>query len=141
MQEKGGKKAKRKEGASSSAPKAVRKGAPKRKADEKDDHPPKKVSVTLGDKLPKKSSPLKLSHGAGKGLMPMSGPVTQGLDRCLPIQKDYTVEVIESIIKDKDVDPCTEEMTEKLGVLGLFDLTQVRLFLFSFFFIYSLLNS
>ena len=44
-------KAKRKEGASSSTPKAVRKGAPKRKADGKDDHPPKKVSVTLRDKL------------------------------------------------------------------------------------------
>ena len=72
-------KAKRKEGASSSTPKAVRKGAPKRKADGKDDHPPKKVSITLGDKLPKKPSPPKPSHGAGKGLMPMLGPVTQGL--------------------------------------------------------------
>ena len=72
-------KAKRKEGASSSTPKAVKKGTPKRKADRKDDHPPKKVSVTLGDKIPKKPSPPKPSHGAGKGLMSMLGPVTQGL--------------------------------------------------------------
>ena len=41
-------KAKGKEGASSSAPKAVGKGATKRKGDGKDDHPSKKVSVTLG---------------------------------------------------------------------------------------------
>ena len=45
--------AKGKEGASSSAPKVVSKGVPKRKADGKDDRLSKRVSVTLGEKLPK----------------------------------------------------------------------------------------
>ena len=44
------------------APKVVKKGAPKRKADGKDDCPPKKVSVAPRDKLPKKPSPSKPSH-------------------------------------------------------------------------------
>ena len=42
-------------------------------------------------------------------------PVTQGSDRHLLTHKDYAMEVIESIIKDKDVDPYTEQATEKLG--------------------------
>ena len=70
------------------APKVVRKGAPKRKADEKDDCPSKKVSVTLGEKQPKKLSPPKLSHGVGKGLMTTSGLVTQGT-RYLLTHKGY----------------------------------------------------
>ena len=130
------KKAKGKEGASSSTLKVVRKGAPKRKEDGKDNCPPKRVSVTPGEKLPKKPLPPTPSHKASKGLMTTSSPITH-----LLTHKDYTVEVIESISKDKDVDPCAEQMTEELGALSLFDLTQVRLFLFSFFFIYSLLNS
>ena len=59
-------KAKGKEGASSSTPKDIKKGVPKTKADRKDDRPSKIVTVTLGDRLPKKPSPPKLSHGAGK---------------------------------------------------------------------------
>ena len=69
------KKEKGKEGASLSAPKVAEKGAPKRKNDEKDNCPPKKPSIALGEMQPKKS-PSKLSHGAGKGLMTSSGPVT-----------------------------------------------------------------
>ena len=69
-------KEKGKEGVSSSAPKVVGKGVPKRKADGKDDRPPKKVSITPGDKPPKKSSPPKPSHGADKGLMMTSSPIT-----------------------------------------------------------------
>ena len=135
------KKVKGKKGASSSTPKVVKKGALKRKADGKDDHPPKKVFVTPWDKLPKKPSPPKQSHRASKGLMTTPGPITQGPDRHLFTHKDYAVGMIESIIKDKDVDPCAEQMTEELGASGLFELAQVHLFLFSFFFIYSLLNS
>ena len=41
--------------ASSSAPKAVGKGAHKRKVDGKDDRPPKKPYVTIGDKSLKKA--------------------------------------------------------------------------------------
>ena len=134
-------KAKGKEGASSSTLKVVEKGAPKRKVDRKDNHPPKKVSVTPEEKLPKKSLPPKPSHWAGKGLMTTSSPITQEPNHRLLTHKDYVVELIESIIKDKDVDPCAEQMTEELGASGLFDLTRIRLFLFSLFFIYSLLNS
>ena len=134
-------KAKGKEGASSSAPKAVKKGMPKRKADEKDNRPSKKVTVTPRDKLPKKPSPLKLSHDIGKGLMTMSGPISQGLDRRLLTHKDYAIEMVESIIKEKDVDPCAKEMTKELGASGLFDLARVRFFLslFLYFFIFSVI--
>ena len=45
-------KAKGKEGTSSSVPKAISKGLAKRKADGEDDHPPKKVVVTPGDAHP-----------------------------------------------------------------------------------------
>ena len=61
--------------------------------------------------------------------MTTSGPVAQGPDCCLLTHKDYAVEVMESIIKDKDVDPCAEQATEELGALGLFDLAWVRFFL------------
>ena len=55
-------KAKGKEGAFSSTLKVVGKGAPKRKVDRKDNHPPKKVSVTPEEKLLKKPLPPKPSH-------------------------------------------------------------------------------
>ena len=129
-------KEKGKEGASSSASKVVEKGAPKRKADRKDDHPLKKVSVALGDKLPKRSSPPKLSHGVDKGLMTTSGPITQGSICRLLTHKEHAVEVIESIIKDTDVDPCVEQMMEELRTSGLFDLARVHLFFSFFLFIY-----
>ena len=65
---------KAKEGESSLAPKAVKKGVTKRKGDGKDDCPSKKAFVTPGEKLPKKPSPPK--HGAGKGLMTTPSSVT-----------------------------------------------------------------
>lgn len=64
----------------------------------------------------------------------MSGLVTQGSDCRLLTHKEYVVEMIESIIKDTDVDPYTEYMTEELGVSSLFDLARVRLFLYFFLF-------
>ena len=125
-------KAKEKEGASSSALKDVSKGASKRKGDGKDNHPSKKVSVTPGEKLPKKLSPPKPKHGIVKGLMTTAGLVIQDLDRHLLTHKDYALEMVGSIIRDKDVDPCAEQGTEELGASGLFDLAQVCFFLFSF---------
>lgn len=126
------------DGASSSAPMATENRAPKRKADGKDNCPTKKPSVTPEDKLPKKPLLPKPSHGAGKRLMTISGPVTQGPDRHLLTHNDYTEEVIESIIKDKDVNPCAEQATEELGASGLFDLARVcfllSLFLSLFFY-------
>ena len=117
--------------------KATGKDVPKRKADGKDDHPLKKVSITPKDKLPKKLSPPKLSQGAGKSLMMTLGPVTQGPDCCLLTHKDYAIEMIESIIKDMDVDPCAEHATEELQALGLFDLAWVHFFLSLFIHFYA----
>lgn len=122
-------KAKGKERVSSSAPKAVGKGAPKRKGDGEDECLSKKVSVTPEEKLPKKPSPPKSKHKAGTRLMTTSGLVTQDPNRCLLTHKDYAIEIIESIIRDRDMDPCAEEMTEKLGASGLFDLDRVHFFL------------
>ena len=69
--------------------------------------------------------------------MMMSGPVTQDPKRHLLTHKDYALEMMESIIRDKDVDPCAEQAMMELGALGLFDLTRVHSFLC--FSIYSFL--
>ena len=95
---------KEKAGVSSSAPKTVAK-VPKRKPDEKDDRPSKKVAITPKDMPPKKKLPLKSSWGAGKGVMTSSGPVIKG-PRCLLTHKDYVVEEVESFIKPTDIAPC-----------------------------------
>ncbi|XP_065627383.1 uncharacterized protein LOC136066593 isoform X2 [Quercus suber] len=116
------KKAKGKEGASSSVPKAISKGSTKRKVDEKDDCPLKKFSVTLEDAYPKKSPP-KSSRGMGKGVMTSSGLVIEG-PHCLLTHKDYAIEKVESFIKLMDIDPCAQLGMEDLGASALFDLTQ-----------------
>ena len=118
------KKEKGKEEASSSAPKVVKKGTPKKKTDGKDDRTSKKASVTLGGKQPEKPLPPKPSHGTSKGLMMSLGPVTQGT-RCLLTHKGYAVEMVESIIKETNMDPCAEQETEDLGASGLFYLSGV----------------
>ena len=64
--------------------------------------------------------------------MMATGLVTQGTVRSLLTHKEHAVEMVQSIIKDTDLDPCTEQMTEELGALGLFDLSRVRLFFFFF---------
>ena len=114
------------DGASSSAPKVVGKGVHKRKADGKDDRPPKKPSVTVGDKSLKKADAPKTGHNVNKGLMTSSGLVAQGPDRRLLTHKDYAIKMVGSIIRDKDVDPCVEQGTDKLGASGLFNLARVR---------------
>ena len=58
--------------------------------------------------------------------MTSSGPVAQGLDRHLLTHKDYAIEMVGSIIRDKDVDPCAQQGTDELGASGLFDLARVR---------------
>ena len=119
--------AKWKEGASSSAPKAVSKDSAKRKAVGKDDHPPKKAAVTLGDAHPKKKSPPKSSHDTGEGMMTSTGPVVEGFRRLLT-HKDYAVKTVESFIKPTDVEPYAELGTEELGALALFDHSWVSSF-------------
>ena len=123
---------KTKVGESSSTPKVVSKGATKRKNDRKEDHQSKKAFVIPAEKIPKKPSPLK--HGAGKGLMTTPGPVTQDSERRLLTHKDYVVEMRESIIKEKDADPCASQATGELGDSGLFDLARVGIF-YSFFYL------
>lgn len=131
-----GKKEKGKEGASLSAPKAIGKGAPKRKNYRKDYCLSKKPSVTPREKQPKKPSPPKLSHGAGKGLMTSLGLVTQGTRRLLT-HKGYAVEMVKSIIKETDVDPCAKQETEDLGASDLFDLSRVSSLKQFYFIVYS----
>ena len=76
-------KEKGKEGTSLSTAKVIRKGAPKRKVNGKNNCPSKKALVTLREKQPKKPLPPKPSHGASKGLMTASGPIAQGTRRLL----------------------------------------------------------
>ena len=125
------KKKKEKDGASLSTPKDITKVTSKRKNEGKDDRPFKRrLAVPEGGK-PKKSSPLKPSHGVGKGLMTSTGPVTQGFIRRLLTHKEHAIEMMEFIIKDTDMDPCAEQTTEELGVLGLLI---VHGYIFSLFF-------
>ena len=106
------KKAKEAKGGTSSTPKIVTKVS-KRKPDGNDDHPSKKAAVTPEDVSPKRKSPLKPSHGAGKGVMTSSSPVIEG-PCCLLTHKDYTVGKVGSFIKPIDIGPC--------NLLGMEDL-------------------
>ena len=81
-----------------------------------------------------KPSPPQPKNRAGKGLMTTSGLVFQDSDLRLLTHKDYALEMVESIIRDKDVNPYAEQGTDELGVLGLFDLA--RLCFFLCFFVY-----
>ena len=76
--------------ASSSALKVVDK-VPKRKNNEKDDRPSKKLAVNVKDGSSKKPTLQKTGHRVGKGLMTTSGPITQGSDRRLLTHKDYAI--------------------------------------------------
>ena len=86
------KKAKGQEGMTLSVPAAVSKGSAKRKVDEEDDCPPKKVAISPRDACPKKSPP-KPSRGASKGMMTSTGPVIEG-PRCLLTHKDNAVKEV-----------------------------------------------
>ena len=70
-------KQKEEEGASTSTPKVVGKGMSKQKSKGKDDHSLKKgLGTPASDKQSKQPLPPKLGHGAGKGLMTATGPIT-----------------------------------------------------------------
>ena len=119
-------KAKRKDGTSSSTHKGITKGSTKRKGDEKDERPLKKTTVTLGDVHPKKKSTPKSVCGARKGMMTSSGPIIEG-PRCLLTHKDYAIKEVGSLIKPTNIDPCAQLGTEKLGASALFDLIRASL--------------
>lgn len=67
-----------------------------------------------------------MHHGVGKGLMVGKGPVNASLIQWLVMHKDYVVEVVNSIIKEMDLDPCGEHASKDLRALGLYDLSRVR---------------
>ena len=97
----------------SSAPKAVSKVS-KRKPDGDDDRPLKRTSVNPGDASPKRKSPLKPSHGAGKRVKTSSSPVIEGAC-CLLTHKDYVVGEVGSFVKLTDIGPCDLVGMEDLG--------------------------
>ena len=110
----------------------------KRKSDGKDNRSLKKgLGVPAVDKQPKQSLPPKPSHGAGKGLMMATGPVTQGTVRHLLTHKEHVVEMVKSINKETNLDPCAEEMRKDQGASGLFDLVKVRFSHTLFHFVFS----
>ena len=112
-------------GEASSTPKAPT-GQAKRKPDGSDRRPAKKVAVTPVSL--KEKSPLKPSHGVGKGLMTSQGPVAEGPSRLLT-HRDYAVEEAKSFVRPVDLEPCEQLETEDLGASALFDLTRVGLLL------------
>ena len=67
--------------------------------------------------------------------MTTPGPVTQDSKHSLLAHKDYVVEMLESIIKDKDADPYVGQAIGELGDSGLYDLAQVSIF-HSFFYLF-----
>lgn len=65
------------------------------------------------------------------------GPITPSVVRCFITHKDYAVEMVDSIIKEPDLDPCAEQSSKDLGVSGLYDLSRVclcHLWYYAFFF-------
>ena len=125
---KGGEEDKRRQGETSSTPKASSKQA-KRKPDGSDRRPAKKAVVTPGNGAAKEKSPPKPSHGAGKGAMTSLGLVNEGLCRFLT-HKDYAIGEVKSFIKPADIEPCDQLGTKDLRATALFDLTRVCLLLF-----------
>ena len=92
----------------------------------KEDRSSKKGTGTpIGEKQPKQPSPPKPSHKVGNGLMTRKGLDAQGAIRHLLTHKEHAVEMVDAIIKEMDLDPCADQTTEDLGVLGLFDLSRV----------------
>ena len=121
-------KAKEAGGEASSTPKVVAK-VTKRKPNGSDSRPSKKAAVTPRDEPLKEKSPPKPSHGAGKGVMTSTSPVSEGPCRLLT-HKEYVVGEVESLIKPTDIDPCDQVGTEDLGASALFDLIRVCLLYF-----------
>lgn len=67
--------------------------------------------------------------------MSAHGPAISGPIQRLVSHKEYAIEMVNSIIKDTDLDECSEHATVDLGVFGLFNLARVSVHLvyFSFF--------
>ena len=109
----------------SSVPKSVSKVS-KRKPDEDEERPSKRIAITPGDASSKGKPYLKPSHGAGKRVMTSSGPILEGPCSLLT-HKGYTVGEVGSFVKPTDLEPCDLVGTEDLGASALFDITRVCL--------------
>lgn len=104
-----------KSGFSASASAVVTKGTLKRKNNSKDDRPNKKgIGPSVGDKQLKHPSPPRPSHGVGEGLMTGKGPVIPSTIRRLLTHKDHVIEMIDSIIKETDLDSCADQTMKDL---------------------------
>lgn len=53
------------------------------------------------------------------------GPVPLGPIQRLVTNKDYAMEMVNLIIKEMDLDPCSEHSLEDLGASDLYDLSRV----------------
>lgn len=53
------------------------------------------------------------------------GPVVSDLVQRLITHREYVVEMVNSIIKKTNLDPCGEHTTKDLGDSGLYDLLRV----------------
>nr|POE53886.1 hypothetical protein CFP56_27572 [Quercus suber] len=101
--------------------------APKRRGVDKDDRLTMKAtgqSVRTNREDQPQKSPSPPCHGTDKGLMSAHGLVVSSSIQRLVSHKDYAVEMVNSIIKDTDLDECGEHANEDLGVSGLFDLAR-----------------
>ena len=50
--------------------------------------------------------------------MTSAGFITQGTEQRLLMHKEHAVEMIESIIKEMDLDPCAEQLTKDVEASG-----------------------
>ena len=57
--------------------------------------------------------------------MMVKGPIAQGVVHHLLMHMEHVVEMVESIIKETDLDPCAKQTTEDLGASCLFYLSRV----------------
>lgn len=75
--------------------------------------------------------------------MTVKGPVAQGAIHHLLTHKEHVVEMVESIIKEMNLDPCAKQTIEDLEASGLFDLSRVCFFPQTLFlsFVYSFADS
>ena len=117
---------KQQEQASRSAPNVGHKAIHKRKPNTKDDRPSKKGTGPLIEEQQQKAlSPIPPCHEAGKGLMTRKGPVALDPIQRLITHKDYVVEMVITIIKETDLDPCGGHILEDWGASGFYDLSNV----------------
>ena len=70
-------------------------------------------------------------HGTGKGLMSARGPIINEPIPQAPLlvrDKQHAIQMAYSIVKDADLDECSERETDTLGDSGLFHLIRVTFF-------------